>query len=292
MNCLNCGNPIPEEAKFCPVCGTPVPTDSVAEAVAEAVVEAEAAPAVQDAPTESWYQSSEQQKVPPVTPVFVSSKPTIGSIFDFYRKAFSVLAKKPIRLWGLSLLYLFIAGIVSSLGSLVPLISLPIVLVLGLGFTGVLLDGYHGKDVRSEQLFQGFRKEEVVRNGAGMCWMELWTLIWAFVPVMNIIKAYSYSFVPYILLTDKNISATEALRKSMRMTDGYKGKMFGADVLIVVGFFLAIIVLGLLGQIPYIGWIFMIALVALYIAFILFAPIFMGLVRTAIFEDVNAVHKE
>ena len=137
MNCLNCGNPIPEEAKFCPVCGTPVPTDSVAEAV----VEAEASPAVQDAPTESWYQSSEQQNVPPVTPVFVSSKPTIGSIFDFYRKAFSVLAKKPIRLWGLSLLYFFIASIVSSLGSLVPLISLPIVLVLGLGFTGVLLDG-------------------------------------------------------------------------------------------------------------------------------------------------------
>ena len=156
MNCLNCGNPIPEEAKFCPVCGTPVPTDSVAEAVAEPVVEAEAAPAVQDAPTESWYQSSAQQNVPPVTPVFVSSKPTIGSIFDFYRKAFSVLAKKPIRLWGLSLLYFFIASIVSSLGSLVPLISLPIVLVLGLGFTGVLLDGYHGKDVRSEQLFQGF----------------------------------------------------------------------------------------------------------------------------------------
>ena len=142
MNCLNCGNPIPEEAKFCPVCGTPVPTDSVAEAVAEPVVEAEAAPAVQDAPTESWYQSSAQQNVPPVTPVFVSSKPTIGSIFDFYRKAFSVLAKKPIRLWGLSLLYFFIASIVSSLGSLVPLISLPIVLVLGLGFTGVLLDAF------------------------------------------------------------------------------------------------------------------------------------------------------
>ena len=79
MNCLNCGNPIPEEAKFCPVCGTPVPTDSVAEAVAEPVVEAEAAPAVQDAPTESWYQSSAQQNVPPVTPVFVSSKPTIGN---------------------------------------------------------------------------------------------------------------------------------------------------------------------------------------------------------------------
>lgn len=279
--CTNCGNPIPEDAKFCPICGTPAPAAPASEQ-----------PVQQEAPAGGWYQSSEQQAVPPAAPAYIKVKPAIGSIFDFYRKAFGVLAKKPVKLWGLSLLYMLIASIISSLGSLVPIITIPIVLLLGLGFTGILLKGYHGEEVRSVQLFQGFEKDQIVRNGAGLCWQELWTLIWAFVPVMNIIKTYAYSFVPYILLTDKDISATEALRKSMRMTDGYKGKMFGADVLVIVGFVVVLLVLALLGQIPYIGWIFMIALFVFYVAFFLFLPLFLGLVHTAFFEDISAVHED
>ena len=299
-NCINCGNPIPEQAKFCPVCGTPVPAAPIEpEAAAdipagESAADEQTAPAAEENPSSGWYQSAETRQQAPnaSAPVFVPVKPSIGGIFDFYRKAFAVLAKKPVRLWGLSLLYILIASLIASLGSFVPLISVPIVLLLSLGFTGVLLDGYHGKEVRSEQLFQAFGKDEVLRNGAGMCWKELWTLIWGFVPVMNIIKSYEYCFTPYILLTDKEISATEALRKSMRMTDGYKGRMFGADILIVAGFVLALLVLTLLGQIPYIGWIFIIALVLLYIAGVLFLPIFMGLVRTAFFEEIGKVHEE
>ncbi|MBR0040482.1 MAG: zinc-ribbon domain-containing protein [Oscillospiraceae bacterium] len=292
--CSKCGNVLPEEAKFCPVCGAPVeaapaaePEIVEAEVVSEETVETESS-------ASGWYQSAEsqQQTPPPVTPVSVPTKPSIGRIFDFYRKAFAVLAQKPIKLWGLSLLYLLIASLISSLGSLVPIITIPIVLVLSLGFTGVLLKGYHGEDVNTKQLFQAFKKEEIVRNGAGMCWMELWTLIWGFVPVMNVIKYYSYSFTPYILLTDKTISATESLKKSMRMTDGYKGKLFGADILIIVCYIVAAIVLVLLGQIPYIGWIFMVAFFLVNVAVFLFLPIFMGLVHTAFFEEIRKVHEE
>ncbi len=293
--CSNCGNPVPEEAKFCPVCGTPVAPAPDAEPAAAPVVEAPAqeAPA-QEAPAGSWYQSADaqQQSAAAAAPVFASAKPPIGGVFEFYRKAFAVLVQKPIKLWGLSLLYLVIACVVGSLGALVPIISIPIVLVLSLGFTGVLLNGYHGKDVRSEQLFQAFKKDEVVRNGAGMCWMELWMMIWGFVPVMNVIKFYAYSFTPYILLTDKEITPTEALRKSMRMTDGYKAKLFWADLLIVVAFIVVMLVLTLLGQIRYIGWIFTIVLVLCYIAVYLFLPIFMGLVRTAYFDEISKLNKD
>lgn len=284
--CSNCGNPVPEEAKFCPVCGTPVAPAPAEEPVVEA-------PA-QEVPAGSWYQSADgqQQSAAAAAPVFATAKPPIGGVFEFYRKAFAVLAQKPIKLWGLSLLYLVIACVVGSLGALVPIISIPIVLVLSLGFTGVLLNGYYGKEVRSEQLFRPFRKEEVVRNGAGMCWMELWMMIWSFVPVMNVIKFYAYSFTPYILLTDKEITPTEALRKSMRMTDGYKAKLFWADLLIVVAFIVVMLVLTLLGQIRYIGWIFTIVLVLCYIAVYLFLPIFMGLVRTAYFDEISKLNKD
>ena len=284
--CSNCGNPVPEEAKFCPVCGTPVAPAPAEEPVVEA-------PA-QEVPAGSWYQSADgqQQSAAAAAPVFATAKPPIGGVFEFYRKAFAVLAQKPIKLWGLSLLYLVIACVVGSLGALVPIISIPIVLVLSLGFTGVLLNGYYGKEVRSEQLFRPFRKEEVVRNGAGMCWMELWMMIWSFVPVMNVIKFYAYSFTPYILLTDKEITPTEALRKSMRMTDGYKAKLFWADLLIVVAFIVVMLVLTLRGQIRYIGWIFTIVLVLCYIAVYLFLPIFMGLVRTAYFDEISKLNKD
>lgn len=291
--CSKCGNVLPEEAKFCPVCGAPVEAAAAEPEIIDPEVVSEDVP-VQESPSSGWYQSAEaeQQTPPPAAPIYAPTKPAIGKIFDFYRKAFSVLAQKPIKLWGLSLLYILIASLISSLGSLVPIITIPIVLVLSLGFTGILLKGYHGEEVNTKQLFQGFKKEEIVRNGAGMCWMELWTLIWGFVPVMNVIKSYSYSFTPYILLTDKNISATESLRKSMRMTDGYKGKLFGADILIIVGYIAALIVLAMLGQIPYIGWIFMVALFLFNVAVLLFLPIFIGLVHTAFFEEISKVHEE
>lgn len=300
MTCPKCSSPLPEDAKFCPICGSPVNLQPAGEAPAESAAPAEgtSAPVENTAPPVSggWYESSAQeyQAEPAYTaePVYTAApvKAKLGSILDFYREALAVLASKPIRLWGLSLLYGLIAVLISSLGAAVPLISLPIVMLLQLGFTGVLLDGFHGKEVRSEQLFQAFRKEELLRNAGGMCWQGLWNLIWAFVPVMNVIKYYSYSLVPYILLTDKEISPTDALRKSMRMTDGYKAKMFGADILLVVGIWVVMLVLGLLMRIRYIGWIFGIVFFAAYLAVCLFGTIFFGLVHTAIFEKIREVN--
>lgn len=300
MTCPKCSSPLPEDAKFCPICGSPVNLQPAGEAPAESAAPAEgtSAPVENTAPPVSggWYESSAQeyQAEPAYTaePVYTAApvKARLGSILDFYREALAVLASKPIRLWGLSLLYGLIAVLISSLGAAVPLISLPIVMLLQLGFTGVLLDGFHGKEVRSEQLFQAFRKEELLRNAGGMCWQGLWNLIWAFVPVMNVIKYYSYSLVPYILLTDKEISPTDALRKSMRMTDGYKAKMFGADILLVVGIWVVMLVLGLLMRIRYIGWIFGIVFFAAYLAVCLFGTIFFGLVHTAIFEKIREIN--
>ena len=293
MLCLNCSSPLPEDAKFCPVCGCAVNVQDSSESQPHDEAPEET-PSVSSEETETsasggWYQSSAPEYHAEPVYTAIPAKAPIGSILDFYRQAFAVLAAKPIRLWGLSLLYALIAALIVSLGAAVPLISLPIVLLLQLGFTGVLLDGFHGKEVRSEQLFQSFRKEELLRNAGGMCWQGLWNLIWAFVPVMNVIKYYSYCLVPYILLTDKEVSPTEALRKSMRMTDGYKGKMFGADILLVVAIWVVMLVLGILMRIPYIGWIFGIVFFAAYLAVCLFGTIFFGLVHTAIFEKIREV---
>ena len=78
----------------------------------------------------------------------------------------------------------------------------------------------------------------------------------------------------------------------MRMSDGYKGKMFGADILLIACLWLVMLVLMLLARIPYVGWIFGIALALVYLAFILFFPLFVSLVHGAIFEAISAVHEE
>ena len=71
----------------------------------------------------------------------------------------------------------------------------------------------------------GFR--DYGRNLGGILWMELFTFLWSLLFIIpGIIKALAYFMTPYILAESKNVPATEALKLSMRMTNGYKGEIF------------------------------------------------------------------
>ena len=220
------------------------------------------------------------QAPPPYQPVRVGP-----SIMEVYTRALSLLMKKPIRLWGLSLMHTLLNALSSLLGVL-PIITLPIQFTLNVGMAAIYRDGLREKEVNSDQLFLGFH--DFFRTAGGMAWRALWILIWSLVPIvgfiLSIIKSYSYRFVPYILLDHPDVSATEALRKSMRMTNGMKLQMFGADVLVIAAFVLAELILALLGQIPYLGVLFILVAVVLLILGILLLPLFFGLVEASFFE--------
>ena len=65
------------------------------------------------------------------------------------------------------------------------------------------------------------------RNVGGVLWMYLFTFLWTLLFVVpGIIKSLSYFMTPYILADSKNVSPTYALKLSMRMTKGHKGKIF------------------------------------------------------------------
>lgn len=65
------------------------------------------------------------------------------------------------------------------------------------------------------------------RSIGGILWMWLFIWLWSLLLLIpGIIKAIAYSMTPYILADSKNVSATEALKLSMRMTYGYKGAIF------------------------------------------------------------------
>lgn len=200
-----------------------------------------------------------------------------------YKKALAVIAKKPIMLWGLSLL----SGIMTTLASMftapIFILGMAFSILITCGMAKVYIDGLVGKQVNSDQLFAAFNKN-CVRIVGGMAWQTLWIIIWAMVPIvgpiMAIIKTYSYRFVPYILMTMPDVTATQALRLSMEMTNGKKGQMFLADLCFGVGIGVLFGVLALFCAIPVIGILFMLVTFVAALAVALFSSIFQGLYQT------------
>lgn len=90
---------------------------------------------------------------------------------DAYKRAFEVLKSKPIRLWGLSLLVGFVSvvAIMFSLGFL-P-IGIAFCMVIECGMTKVYLDGLKGKEVNSDQIFEGCKSGKSFFRIAGAVWL-------------------------------------------------------------------------------------------------------------------------
>lgn len=240
-----------------------------------------------------------------------------------YQRAASILARRPIKLWGLSLL----SGVVCFFACLLSMPALAIVgtgfaMVVSAGMSKVYLDALDGKEINSDQLFAGFKRVWTVLGG--IAWKMLWIFIWnvgatavaaavfglfyvlgvglrALAPftvigsllaiiiaiggaVLVVAKTYSYRFVEYILMTRQDVSATQALRLSMTLTRGKKGQMFLADLIFTAAAALSVIILSLLTAIPYVGSVFAIILLAFVLALILFSAIFKGLYTAAFYQ--------
>lgn len=209
-----------------------------------------------------------------------------NEILNTYKGALSILSKKPILLWGLSLLSSFLTVLAAIFGVL-PIIYLPIIFALQAGLCCLYLKGYRGEEVKTDDIFVGFKKN-FLHIAGGMAWKTLWIVLWALIPIVGIvfavIKAYEYAFTPYILINHPEISATEALKKSKEMTNGYKLKMFLSVILVEVALCLVGLILGSFAAIPYIGWLFALVSFAVNLAVALFSGIFFGLIKAGFYD--------
>jgi uncharacterized membrane protein len=97
---------------------------------------------------------------------------------------------------------------------------------LTLGFMGYYLKKARGESVKLENLFDGFKM-----FGSSFLLFLLETIfiaLWACLLIIpGIVKSFSYSMAFYILRDDPEIGAAEAITRSRKMMDGYKGKLFG-----------------------------------------------------------------
>ena len=214
-------------------------------------------------------------------------------ILNIYKKAATVLMRKPILLWGLSLL----SGILSSLASfacgIIPGLAIVVSLLLSTSMTMVYLHGYRGEEVKSSQLFECFKDWATIKRvSCGMGWMLLWLVVWCMVPIVGrivaIVKLYGWRLTPYILVYEPEVPIMDAIKVSAQRTKGYKGKMLGADLLVYAILFVAFLVLGLLSAIPFIGILFGVVTFLVGVVVALLLNLFMGLVQAAFYEEINA----
>lgn len=214
-------------------------------------------------------------------------------IFDVYKKALSVLARRPIKLWGLSLLSGVFTALAGTLFGIIPGLSLAIGILLSVSMTMVFLHGYLGDEVHTVQLFECFRdwatiKRVLCGTGYTVLWVFLWALIPIVGPIFAVIRAYEYTLVPYILVMEPDVKITEAYKVSRERMDGYKSKLFWAKLLWPLAVILAILILGVFGQIPYVGILFNIVNVLVIIALLLFGKLFKGLIESAFYVEIEA----
>ena len=218
-------------------------------------------------------------------------------IFTIYKRALAVLMKKPIKLWGISLLHIALSALLTGLcGFAIPGLALAVSLLLSTSMLMVYLHGYRGEEVAVLQLFECFKDWMTIKRVVlGLGWMLLWIFLWGLIPIVGpifaIIRAYEYRLTPYILITEPDVPLTEAIKVSKQRTNGYKLKMFGADILfgviVCVGLLVVGLVLGLLGRIPLIGGAFILANMLITLAVEVLSPLFMGLVQAAFYEEIN-----
>lgn len=213
-------------------------------------------------------------------------------VSSIYKKTFSVLMKRPFRLWGISLLAEFLC-LVAYAGFIgVPAAAFCAALLLSASMSMIFLNSYRtGLEPKTSYLLAAFSKDRIWRVLGGMAWMYLWIFLWFLIPVVGFvfaaIRAYEYRFVPYILMTRDDVRPTEAIKVSKAETMGYKGKLFGADLLLEGVYFVVILLLSLLSMIPYVGIVFTILRIVLTVAFGVLAPLFLGILHAAFYVEIQ-----
>jgi len=103
-------------------------------------------------------------------------------------------------------------------------------IVYEVSLTGAYISIYHDEKVDVSSVVSTCQVNPLRKLG-GMLWMVLWVYIWSLLFIIpGIVKGISYSMTPYILSQCPNVTAKDALKLSMRMTQGHKGELFVAGL--------------------------------------------------------------
>lgn len=124
--------------------------------------------------------------------------------------------------------------------------------VISIAANGYFVRTYRGfRDTVSDwfsDMFNNFG-----RRLGGYYWMGLFIYLWSMLfMIPGIVKGIAYSLTPYILADCPNVKARDALKLSMRMTQGYKADIFVTMLSFLGWLILSAFTFGIL-EIVYVG---------------------------------------
>ena len=166
-----------------------------------------------------------------------------------------------------TLIYLLIAGGVSSIPVAGSVLAIIVMYPLAYGFAILFLDLFReGKPIDIGKLFDGFK--DFGRVWGTLILVAIYTILWTCLLIIpGIVKSYSYALTPFILKDEPELKYNAAIEKSMRMMDGYKMKLFLLDL-------------------SFIGWMIL-SVLTLGIGLLFLQP-YMNTARAAFYEDLKA----
>jgi len=152
--------------------------------------------------------------------------------------------------------YIAVGGAAVTLSQLSFLMAVFLYPPVIVGYSSFALRVYRGQQGDISDMFRtGFFN--YWRKVGGMLWMYLFTFLWSLLFIIpGIVKALAYFMTPYILADCPNVTATDALKLSMRMTNGYKGEIFVMGLSFIGWAILTGLTFGILGILytgPYMG---------------------------------------
>lgn len=166
-----------------------------------------------------------------------------------------------------TLVYLLIAGGVSSIPVAGSVLAIIITYPLAYGFAILFLDLFReGKPIDIGKLFDGFK--DFGRVWGTLILVAIYTILWTCLLIIpGIVKSYSYALTPFLLKDEPELKYNAAIEKSMGMMDGYKMKLFLLDL-------------------SFIGWMIL-SILTLGIGLLFLQP-YMNTARAAFYEDLKA----
>ena len=116
--------------------------------------------------------------------------------------------------------------------------------VLQLGYAEILLKQHDGKQIQFGDLFSKF---DSFGTGFAQHFLRgLYAVLWSLLFIIpGIIKGYAYAMTPFILAENPNLTASQAIRQSEDLMDGYKWDLFVLDLTFIGWDLLAVMTLNL-----------------------------------------------
>ena len=132
--------------------------------------------------------------------------------------------------WGagvvVTIVYSLITSVVSALGYgiLAIFVTFPLALGLVMTYLGLVRDG---KALEVSSIFSGFKSPLYWKSVGVYLLSTIYTVLWTLLLIVpGIIKGLAYGLAPYIMLDDPELTAEQAICKSMKMMDGHKMQLF------------------------------------------------------------------